>query len=491
MKLLRILLFVVVLLPILPIYAQELTNAETEKIIKVQRLVRSYDWLDEFAGIVILAKNGKPIYKHTSGMANYDYNVGNALSSQYNLFGLTKTITATAILQLVENFTINLDNPISDYLVQVPEAYQNNVTVRHLLTHTSGIKSYYQIDGFIENFPFINKVSDISYLILQEDLQFEPGTQFNVSDSDYILLADIIERTSRMTYQQYIEKNILQKAGMKNSNLYFWNEVVKNKAIAYSIGGDGSPVKGSLYYGAYPFGADGIYCSADDLLLFFNALMDSRLLSPKYVGMMYKHVPIDDKDKDYIYSLGLKYKTIYGETPVIFQEGSIDGMSLQLSYFPEQNYTSIVFANHHKKVAQLLSDQIEGALFNPDYYVPSHPLAFHVYRYLQTHDIDYVIQNFNEIMSEKSLQLDRAWPLNSLGIDLMRSGQHNIALELLKFNMRKFPNEPMVYLSLADCYKQMGEKQLALNYYKNYSAKMPSDNYPKTMIRLLEEEANN
>ncbi len=457
--------------------------SETDRLIKIQRLLRANSWLKQFSGVVIVAKNGEPLYKYTSGYAHFDYNIHNSLTGQYNLCEITQSFTALAILQLAEQNKIDLNTPISKYLSKLPKKVQD-ITPHQLLTHTAGIVDYYDLPEYIDNFLRIQNMDDLITIILHQPIQFKAGEKFQRSSSNYVLLAKLIEQTSGMPYPNYIKEKIIASANMERTDLFNWNEAIFNKAVGYSFDENFHPEASPEFWGAYPFGADAIYSDVEELLRFTEALKGTQLLGEKYKKLMFHPHQYDEKsEQQTAYGYGWKIRT-FKDKEVIYQGGYIDNLSTQVRLYSD-GFTIIVFSNYFIDVAKDIANKIENALYNDDYTVPRHPLAYHFYDLIEKDGIDKVIANFDDILHGTQRELDKVWTLNALARDFYQEGKHNIAGQLYVLNTQKFPNEPIVYESLGEYYyEQKNYAQSKVNYQKKL-ALLPNDVRATEMLRTI------
>lgn len=461
-------------------YAQKIS--ETDRMIKIQRLLRIYDVLKQFSGVAVIAKDGVPMYKYTAGITNLDYRVPNSLTAQFNMFGITESFTALGILQLVQQGKVTLSAPVGNYLPQISNPEVKKITLEQLLAHSSGLIDYYKLPDYVGNFLTVTKIDDITQIIIKEPLQFEPGTMVQRSNSNYVLLAGVIEKISGQNYNDYLKQHIFTPAGLNNASLYYWYEIVSNKAVGYTFDENNQPITNASFWGAYPFGADGIFCNAEELLLFVKNLADGKLLNKEYVNKMFTAYTDPEVGG---YGLGWKIKQYADSTKVVYQSGGVQGLSTFLSYSPTQKYTVVVFSNYNPNTAQFLGGMIDQALYTDDFYVPANAAAFQLNKLAQDKGFEYVIANFDELARKNSINIDGAWILHGYGRDLMQKGEFAHALEIFKINARKFPNEPVVYDGLGDCNYKMGNPQLAVSYFEEKLRIKPDDNYARSMIKII------
>ena len=169
---------------------------------KIDLLMKQYDEYGQFNGSVLVAENGKVIYKKGFGMANMEWAIPNQPDTRFRIGSVTKQFTATLILQLVEEGKIKLDGKITDYLTDYRKDTGDKVTIHQLLNHTSGIPSYTSRPNFLAEVsrnPY--SVADFVKTFASGDFEFEPGSKFSYNNSGYFLLGAIIEKVTGKTYE--------------------------------------------------------------------------------------------------------------------------------------------------------------------------------------------------------------------------------------------------------------------------------------------------
>lgn len=458
---------------------------DISKIIKIQDILRAYGSLGHFSGVVLVAKDGEPIFKYTGKYANLDYKVPSTLSTRYNSCAITQTFTATAVMQLVEQGKIDLSDKLDKYIVNIKDKITQDITIHQLLNHTAGLKDYYSLSDYVSNFHLITDIRQLVTIIADYPLEFTPGTHYKMSNSNYVFLAAIIEKVTGTPYKKYIEDNILTPCKMEDSGLYSWVEPINNSAVGYTFNEDKESVKAAEFWAAHPFGADGIYITAEDLLKFMNAFTKNQLISEKSQKLMTSQGIQTD-------SLNKNTQTYFGwltaerhNQKVLYQGNYQVGLSTQIRHYEDSKYTIIVLSNYFINRATELADKLELAIFQDDYLVPRHPEGYFLASFIERKGIDYVVKNFDRIVAKYDLDIKYVWPLNSLGQDFLASDNFDIALEIFKINQERFPKEPIAYDSMGECHYLLGNYDKALENFRERLRMIPNDKRSKAMIDLI------
>jgi CubicO group peptidase (beta-lactamase class C family) len=310
---------------------------------------------DLFSGCVLVAQDGEVLYAKPFGEANKDHHVANTLDAKFNIGSIGKTFTGVAIMQLVERGEVEVSDPVSKYLDDFPHGDQ--ITIHHLLTHTSGLFSYFAHPDFPARMHSIRSVDDALPLIYDQDLLFDaPGERFAYSNSGIVVLGAVIEAVTGQSYASYIEDNILKPAGMDDTGINYWDEVVENRASGYIKTPDGGYE--SNVYLVPPANADGgIETTVGDLLKFDQALYGEDLLSEESKEMMF--TPFKS---DYGYCWMVEHR--HGNR-MTGHSGGAPGVSAMFRRYLDDRYSLIVLSNYDG-AARGVAGAIEDILFSQD-----------------------------------------------------------------------------------------------------------------------------
>jgi CubicO group peptidase (beta-lactamase class C family) len=303
---------------------------------------------DKFSGVVLIAKDGKPIFERAYGLANKSKNVPINKDTKFNLGSMNKMFTAVAIAQLAEAGKLSVDDAVGKYLPDYPNKdVAGKVTIHHLLTHTSGLGSYWNAK-FDAKRATIKTVSDYLSLFADEPLLFEPGKRFEYSNSGFIVLGAIIEKVSGQSYYDYVREHIYKPAGMKNTDAYEMTVDTPNLAMGYTSDGPNGPAEGARRENTSSRPnkggpAGGGYSTVEDLLKFQIALTDHKLLSRKYTDLITTGKVATGGMGKYAYGFG---DSVVNGHRVFGHNGGAPGIGSDLSIYPELGYTSVVMTNY-------------------------------------------------------------------------------------------------------------------------------------------------
>jgi CubicO group peptidase (beta-lactamase class C family) len=300
---------------------------------------------------VMLIEAGQVVLSASYGLAHLETKTPCAADTNYRLASVTKQFTAMSIMMLAERGKLSLEDRIPKFFPGFP-AYGNNITIRHLLTHTSGLLDYEALipDSAIEQV----KDKDVLYLLRQVDKSmFPPGTAFHYSNAGYAFLALIVEAASGRPFAAFLRDNIFQPLGMDNSVAFGSGiSTVPHRAYGYSATVSRGKTRPAFAFTdqsvtSAVLGDGGIYSSTTDLFKWDQALYTERLVSRK---MLQQAFIAASKTSDFHgsgYGFGW-YVGVQKGVPSVWHYGDTIGFSSHIERYPERKFTLILLANRHQ-----------------------------------------------------------------------------------------------------------------------------------------------
>ncbi|MEL6557165.1 MAG: serine hydrolase domain-containing protein [Bacteroidota bacterium] len=276
------------------------------------------------------------------GFSDMDQQIPFTGNTITRIASIAKPMTAVAIMQLYEKGLLKLDDPIRKYLKDYPVSQQGEITIRHLLTHTSGVKAY-QSTKEMKSKKTYESLSDASAVFENRKLSFVPGTAYQYTTYGYVLLGRVIESVSGLSYNEYMEKNIWTKAAMSDTGVEIFDQTYEGKSALYKHHKGKIQLRDQNNLSNRTPGG-GIQSTFYDLIKFGNALLNNELLKRSTFEMMLEDPKIRKEGNGYGFGWFL-----YGVNPecgnVIGHSGHQNGASTQLMILPEINTVIVVLAN--------------------------------------------------------------------------------------------------------------------------------------------------
>ncbi|WP_430911207.1 serine hydrolase [Methylobacterium sp. sgz302541] len=317
-------------------------------------LIEPYLEAGLFSGAILVARDGKPIFRRAYGLANREWGIPNGLDTRFRIASLTKAFTAAAILQLAEAGKLGLDDPVRRFVPDAPAIWER-VTLRHLLQHSSGIINYTALPSYLPKLSRIEQSpSEIVALTTAEPLLFEPGTRFEYSNTNYVLLGMTVEAASGLPYARYLRERLIGPLGLKDTDYDDVSAILPRRASGYRRGQaqwrNAAPTASSV-----PYAAGGLYSTVDDLAAWIRALLSDKLLSPASREAMFT-------DGGFGYGLGW-FVGKGNERRLWSHGGSIPGYLAMADIYPDERLSVIVLANTETAPAQKMARELAALQF--------------------------------------------------------------------------------------------------------------------------------
>jgi CubicO group peptidase (beta-lactamase class C family) len=306
---------------------------------------------------VVVTEKGKPIFKQCYGLADVEHNIPITAKTMFNLASVSKQFTALAILLLEKEEKISLEDDIHKYLPDLPD-YSRPVTIRHLLNHTSGIWEYYSTlvyyCGYDQDDHFTLD-EDMELLKQQKELLFEPGSKWSYCNANYLLLTQVVEKITGVTFQEWTKRNIFEPLGMKNS--FFMknsSQLIIGKVEPYK------KVKDELVHDSGPWvnsvGMGYLFTNIEDMILWMDNFRTMKIGGEDVIGKMFQKTKLNDGSESF-YGYGLGVTTRSGKQ-TIGHSGQTAGYKTAMLYCPELDLGITVLANERSIDSEGLANRI-------------------------------------------------------------------------------------------------------------------------------------
>ena len=466
--------------------------------IQAQNIVERLDSLftapgnfESLNGSVLIAENGKVIYQRSFGFSNIHEKKFNSATSSFNIASLTKTFTSTAILQLLKKGKLKLDDNYQKYFPSFPYA---EITIRNLLTHTSGLtdlETYFRVLDSLPDKIFTEADIIPCIIHLNRPLQFKPGDKFDYCNINYELLALLIKHLTNTPYQQYISQHIFKPAGMIHS--YFNASPVvtdTNRVTNYMLA--------SLYASNYMpidslnnkrlqqiihslknlMGDGNIISTEEDLLLYSKALFNGKLLHPQLLDSAFTPNRLNN-GKDYTvfsnpkigklqYGFGWEIAADTSKGKIVSHGGHYPGVWTSFVHNISKNQTIIVYDNTDWSGPYLLSGMAMNILNNkPVTSMLSKKVLAKVYGQTLVKDgADAALGKLTELKDDTLHYVFSERDMNTLGYQFMLDHFTSQALETFKVNALLHPNSSNAYDSYGDALANNNQNEDAIIMYK-------------------------
>src|SRR5438876_1240620 len=335
---------------------------------KVDAYVQPLVETRNFSGCILVARDGAALLDRCYGMANYELQKLNTPSTRFHIASVSKSFTAAAILLLEQQGKLKVENQLAKFIPDYPRG--NEITLHHLLTHTSGIPN-------VNNFPEYNEKSrehlnleQIIALFKQKPLNFAPGSKYEYSNSNYNLLAFVIEKVSGQGYSEFLRRNFFAPLGMSmTGDDSDPQELLPERAAGYVALGYDQLGNAPWLDWSIKAGSGSLYSTASDLLKWDQALNGEKVLKLATIAKMFRKYSTPFSYGWFVRErFGHRVQAINGRSP---------GFTASLERFPDDRATVILTANTYSALTQSMAEGLAAILLGQPYkpILPPHAVS--------------------------------------------------------------------------------------------------------------------
>ncbi|OJV19366.1 MAG: hypothetical protein BGO21_07675 [Dyadobacter sp. 50-39] len=461
----------------------------------------------QFSGAILVAERGKVVYRKSAGYAIFSKKAPNTETISFPIASLSKTLTAIGVLQLMDQDKLNIDTPVANYLPNFPYP---QITVRHLLSHTSGLPPYNAYLNPIRAKDSTKVFTNVDFLPAvvsgKNPLIYAPGKKGNYDNVNYIVLALLLERLSGLPYADYIHRHLLEPAGMKQTRFMplaqqFNTDTIANFAYPhiYLRAYDDMPTRSNTvpyirnYWKTFALNGFGDYISTiEDILLYDKALYKNQLVKANTLREAHQSVLLTDgKPHPDLFGLGWEVESDTSMGQVVYHSGAAISLSCVMMRNLTRRQTIILFDNTHFN-AHEVGTKLLKILNGQHVELPKKSLAHQYGQTLLKQGSTKARNKLNRLkkdtlnyyLSEQELnELGYAFLGNSNPYHLPESHKFTEALATFKLNIDLFPTSWNAYDSYGEALLATGNKREAAMMYEK-SIKLNPDN--KGGIKALE-----
>jgi len=320
---------------------------------RIDAYVLPYVQSNNFSGGILIAKGDKILLRKGYGMANYELGVPNTPQTKFHVASVSKSFTAAAIILLEQHGLLETTDPLSAYVPDYPEGQR--ITIHHLLVHTSGIPNVNSFPDYDAKSRFPHTLEEIISWFKDKPLEFMPGERYHYSNSNYNLLAFVIEKVSGRAYGEFLRANIFDPLGMKDTaHDGDPAAIILGRAHGYMPAGAQDLENAPPLVWSIKTGNGSIYTTVDDLYKWDRSLYGNKLLNEASRRKIFT---------DYGSDVGYGWFIRQGERRSVAISGRAPGFSASLERFIDDDVCVVVTSNVYSSVTQSMADDIAALTF--------------------------------------------------------------------------------------------------------------------------------
>lgn len=410
---------------------------------------------------VMVIKEGEIVLEKSFGLANFENKTKTTPVTNYRIASVSKQFTAMAIMILINQGKLTYETKLTDIFPEFP-SYGNQISIRHLLSNQSGLVDYFEFID--ENRPKQYLDNEILMGLMDLDsTNFEPGLQFEYSNTGYAVLAQIVEKISTLTFAEFMDKAIFQKLGMTHSTIYEANKKIDNRAFGYTLNKDSIVLNDQSVSSAIQ-GDGGVYCSIRDYYKWDQALYTDQLIPKEQLADAF--YDWDDNTRTHKEGYGYGWYVDYQEDiKLLNHAGGTAGFETRISRIPSLNLTVVIFTNtdrHDRDIMHMVNALV--SIYSA-YKIPM-PIEIMMKKEIDLKGINYGNKIYDQLKHNPQYTTEKT-TLSYLGFEYRRMGKLAEAEEIFIKATKEQPNYFGGYYGLGRIYIDTKEKEKAiLNFQK-------------------------
>jgi CubicO group peptidase (beta-lactamase class C family) len=443
------------------------------KASKIDSLMNAYFKNGQFSGVVLISEKGQIIYQKAFGIADREWKNPMTIETKFKIGSISKPFTALLILQLVQEGKIKLDGTIADYIPDYNGKQKGQITIHHLLTHTSGLLNSLKPEEETIKERISHTLRDLIKYAEKSELYFDPGTGYHYSNFGYNVLAYIAEQVTGKKFDVLLKERIFNPVKMMDTRQYCGKKIEEHLAKGYEYKLLNGFENATYFDNSYAVGSGGLISTAYDLYKWHKAFFTNQLISKELKIKMLTPT----KQGPYGYGWGITkkvYKNSNDTLDIIEHSGSVNGFGSYIAQIQNDTSLVVVLKNFREDnfispaYAPTIGRQIISILYGKKIKIPKKSIARHLALYIGKNGFEKAKEEYYKIkVNQPDHYSFEESELNKLGIELyFKFNMINDALKIFEINMNEFPNSYNTYDSYAFILMQKKDYASSIHYYK-------------------------
>ena len=451
---------------------------------KLSETMQTYHNYNMFDGAVLVAENGKVIYKEAFGLANREWNIPNKTDTKFMIGSVSKPLTATLMLIQVQKGLIGLDKTIEDYLPEFKNKPAAKVTIRQLLGHKSGMPNYDIIKDF---FPRISRQNftreDYIKIYMDSALSFKPDSGWAYSSWGYFTLGYIMEKVTGKSYSQLMKDDIFSKLQMNNSGSYYHTQIIPNRATGYDYDFGGF-TSSDFRDQSNTMGTGDIYSTVEDLFKFHLSITNHTLLNKELIDAMLSPGRLQYNNYGFGWFNQIFKYTETDSIKVNFHLGSTNGFISFALRIPATNSFIVFLCNSYPTDFFGITKNLIKVLYHKPVHLKE-PIQKKMETLISQLGVNKAVEQYNKMKKDTAHYYVDWISMNFMSEQLLTLKRLEDAKVIAENNVIEFPDKALVMVTMGNIYLALNRKEDAIKYYKMTLQLNPDYEEAKSRLREL------
>jgi CubicO group peptidase (beta-lactamase class C family) len=462
------------------IWVTAFTQTKKSKIAGIMKTYHSYNMFD---GAVLVAENGKIIYKGALGKANREWDISNSVDTKFMIGSISKPVTCFLTLLQAQKGLIDINKTVEDYLPEFKNKPAAKVTVKQLMSNTSGMPNYDIIEGFFTKYSRQNYTREEYVKVYMDSaLVFEPGTKYFYSSWGFFTLGYILERVTGKSFAHLLKQDIFDKLQMTNTASYHHTQIVSKRAQGYDYAFGGF-TSGDFRDQSNTMGAGDLYSTVEDMFKLHIGIQNNTLLNQQLTNEMFTPGMRPARYGYGWFNQNFRY-TDKDSVAANYHLGMMEGFISFFIRIPETNSCAIILCNSSPTDFFGIAKSLVKVLYNKPVLLKQ-PMQKKIETLIAEIGVISAVQAYQQLKSDTANYYVDWISMNFLAEQLFHLRRYDDAKVISENNVLEFPNRDFVHYTMGNIYLALNRKQDAIISYNKVLAINPDYIEAKNKLKEL------
>ncbi len=462
------------------IWITAFTQTKKSKIAEIMKTYHSYNMFD---GAVLVAENGKIVYKGAFGKANREWDINNSVDTKFMIGSISKPITCFLTLLQAQKGLIDINKTIEDYLPEFKNKPAAKVTIKQLMSNTSGMPNYDIIEGFFTKYSRQTYTREEYVKVYMDSaLVFEPGTKYFYSSWGFFTLGYILERVTGKSFAQLMKQDIFDKLQMTNTASYHHTQIVPKRAQGYDYAFGGF-TSGDFRDQSNTMGAGDLYSTVEDMFKLHIGIQNNTLLNQQLTNEMFTPGMRPARYGYGWFNQNFRY-TDKDSVAANYHLGTMEGFISFFIRIPETNSCAIILCNSKPTDFFGITKNLVNVLYNKPVLLKQ-PMQKKIEKLIEEVGASSAIQAYQQLKKDTANYYVDWISMTFLAEQLFHLKRYDDAKIISENNVLEFPNRDFVHYTMGNIYLALNRKQDAIISYAKVLAINPDYIEAKNKLKEL------